>query len=802
MKFTLKWLRDHLDFDCSINELSECLTNIGLEVEKIHNPYDQLQDYRVCVIKEINKHPNAEKLKICTVDDGNELLQIVCGASNAKENLKTVLAPIGVKLPTKDKFDGIKISKTMIRDIESFGMLCSAEELDLEFKSNGIIELDSKHTVGSSFSEYIDEELIIIEIAITPNRVDCAGVLGIARDLDAYGLGKLRKSKFISIKKEIETPIGLKNTLIKSDCPQFVLRLIKDVKNKNSSDELAKRFNSSGIKVISALVDITNFLTFDRCRPLHVFDFDKIKGKIVIRHSIDDEKFKGLDAVEYKLTKGMIVICDDLGIISLAGIMGGERTACDFTTKNVLIESAFFSPEKIAWAGRKLSIESDARYRFERGIDPKSTIEGIELATDLIVKACGGIVGSIIKDGDYIEKKTAILMTENDISKLIGYDFEKDFIIEKLKLLGCEYVEKENFFEINPPSWRNDLKIKEDIIEEIARLHGYENLPSTPIINLNNLNRKVTNKNQKFKRNIGRHLVSIGMIELKTWSFVDKKYELFVNPNKQTIDIDNPISSELTCLRSNLLINLLGAIKKNINRGYNDLCFFEIGPIFNGNQPGDQTEYITGIRCGCEISKDWLQKNRNVDLFDVKADILNVMRILNFSEDSLIIDNNNIPEYLHPRKSGRINIGKETVGFFGIINPKLIKNFDLKIDIASFELNFDLLMKFCKKKKISRSIFSASQFQFSKRDFSFILEKEILSSEIINTIKKVDKSLVKGVKIFDLFQEKEVGEDKKALAVEVVIQSDKKTLTEGELEDISSRIIENVQKNCNAKLRL
>ena len=801
MKITLKWLREYLEFDCSIKELSERLTDIGLEVEKIQNPFSFLKNFKVCEIKKIEKHPNAEKLKICFVDNGNEVLQIVCGATNVIENLKTVIAPVGAILPSKIGCKGIKISESMIRDIKSYGMLCSAEELGLESDSNGIIEIDSKYKVGKNFSECVDEELVTIEIAITPNRGDCAGVLGIARDLQASGLGKLKKKVITNIKEEINTPIKLKNTLKESYCPQFTLRLIKDVKNNNSSHQLVKRFNSSGIKVISSLVDITNFLTFDRCRPLHVFDYDKIIGTIVIRLSLEGEKFKGLDAIEYELSENMIVICDDEGVISLAGIMGGERTACDSNTKNVLVESAFFSPEKIAWAGRRLSIESDARYRFERGIDPKSTLEGINIATDLIVQSCGGKVGSLIEDGSHKEIQEEILITETDISKLLGYNFEKKFIEEKLKLLGCEYSSNKSSFRILPPSWRNDLKIKEDIIEEIARLYGYENIPSIPITNLNNLNRKVTNLDQKLKRNIGRHLVGKGMIELKTWSFVDKKHENLINPIENLIQIDNPISAELTCLRSNLLINLLNALKKNINRGYNNLAFFEIGPIFTGVQPGNQIEYIAGVRCGEAISKDWLQKNRNVDLFDVKSDFLNIMTVLDFSEDSLIIDNKQIPEYFHPRKSGRVRIGNKTVGFFGIINPKVIKKFDLKSEVGFFELDFDSAKRFCKKRKSSRSIFAPSQFQSSKRDFSFVLEKEILSSKIINTIKKVDRSLIKTVRVFDLFEGTEIGHNNKALAVEVTIQSDQKTLTDDELERLSSSIIKNVQESCNAKLR-
>ena len=802
MKFTLKWLREYLDFDCSIIELSEALTRIGLEVENVNNPYEDLKNFTICEIKKITKHPNADKLKICIVNNGREDLQIICGANNVRKNLKTVLAPVETVLPSKNQSNGMKIKKSVIRGVESFGMLCSAEELCLETDSNGIIEIDDNKKVGTSYLDCADEELITIEIAITPNRPDCAGVFGIAKDLVALGLGKFKEQDKINLEEEVSTPIKLKNNLKDSDCPQFLLRLIKNVKNKNSSEDLVKRFNATGIKVISALVDVTNFLTFDRCRPLHVFDYDKIDGDIVIRHSFDGEKFKGLDGIEYELLSGMIVICDDSGIISLAGIMGGERTSCDFDTNNVLVESAFFMPEKIAWAGRKLAIESDARYRFERGIDPNSTLTGINLASSMITKICGGKVGNVVSDGEYKKNKKNISIKASDVSKLLGYKFEMQFIKDKLRLLGCDLIEKNDIIEVNPPSWRHDLEIKEDLIEEIARLYGYENLPSTPIDDYDKLKSNITNQSQKLKKTIGRKLASEGLTELKTWSFVDIKYEKIINSSKKIIEISNPISLELSCMRSNLLINLLNALKKNIKRGFTDLAFFEIGPVFNGYQVAEQTEYIAGVRCGELVNKDWLQTNRNVDVFDVKSDIMNILLVLNFSESSLVIDNTEIPEYFHPKKTGRIKIGKQIIGFFGTINPKILKKFGLKTEVSFFELNFDAANKYFKKEKVSKKTFSVSQFQFSKRDFSFVLDKEILSSEIISTIKKVDKSLIKNVKIFDLFEGGDFGNKKKALAVEVLIQSEEKTLTDEELEKLSLNIIKKVESNCNAKLRL
>ena len=801
MKFTIKWLREYLDFDSTIKELSECLTGLGLEVESIINPYVYLNDFKVCLIKKVYKHPNADKLKICEVFDGLKIINVVCGAKNARENLVTVLAPVGVTLPTINKIEGIKIKKGLIRDIESNGMLCSAEELGLEKSSEGIIELNETNEIGKSFSLYPNEELIVVEIAITPNRPDCAGVLGIARDLEAAGFGKLKYKNIIKVKENFKSNITVSNELESSACPELSFRLIKGVKNISSSESLKSKFSATGIKIISSLVDITNYLTFDRCRPLHVFDSDKVKGNITLRYSKDGEEFVGLDGIKYKLDNDMIVICDDEGIISLAGIMGGERTSCDFDTRNVLLESAYFLPEKIAFAGRKLSIQSDARYRFERGIDPASTIEGLNIATQLIQERCGGEVGSIIHSGGFKSKINKIKLGTTEVSKVLGYDFDSEYIESKLRGIGCEVERKDNLFDVIPPTWRNDIQIKEDLIEEVARIFGYENIPSKPFLSNQKILRDVTTDNQKLKRKMSRNLVSRGLTELITWSFVDEKFENFINSQNKKVEISNPISNELTTLRSTLLTNLLLAVKKNYNRGYLNQNFFEIGPIFYGDQPGQQYESVFGIRCGQISNKSWIEKTRETDIFDVKSDLMSLLGFMNFSENSIHIENKGTPDYYHPRQSGTIKIGNKSLGFFGAIHPIIIKKFDLALDALCFELNLTEALGLYKTKKKSRPVFLPSPYQSSIRDFSFILDKEFLSSKLVNAIRSVDRKLIKNIKIFDCFEGEEIGESKKALAVEVIVQSEEKTLKDNELEDISDKIIQNVEKNCNAKLR-
>ena len=564
MKFTVGWLKDYLEFDYSVEELCNKLTDIGLEVEKVLDPSKNLKDFKIAKILKKSSHPNADKLSLCEVFDGNENLQIVCGANNARENLITVLAPVNTIIFQGEKNE-FKIRKSTIRGEESNGMLCSEEELGLSDSSEGIIELDENYKIGDNYSQYINDEDIIIEVAITPNRVDCAGVYGIARDLFAADFGKLKKKKITKIESKFKTEIKLVNKLKDSDCPNFSIRLIKNVENKNSSAYLIKRFEKTGLKVISSLVDVTNFITIDFCRPLHVFDYDKIQGNLTIRHSKKGESFIGLDDENYELDEGMVVICDDSGVISLAGILGGKTTACDDKTKNVLIESAYFLPASIIKSGRKLNIQSDARYRFERGIDPDSVVDGIEYASHMILKSCGGEPGSVITDSKKINEKKTIKIEKAFFKRVLGIEISDKFIHDKLKKIGCDFNGNDNLAVI-PPSWRSDIKIKEDLVEEIARLYGLEKIPSIPLDLQINSNKKKISNIQALRNKIKKLLVSRNIFEIITWSFTDEKTLKLFEEKEKFLKITNPISSELSCLRSNLLPNILSAIKKKKNQ--------------------------------------------------------------------------------------------------------------------------------------------------------------------------------------------------------------------------------------------
>ncbi len=798
MKFTVGWLKDYLEFDYSISDLCNKLTDIGLEVERVLDPSTSLNNFKIAKILKKKPHPNADKLSLCEVFDGDENFQIVCGAKNAKENLITVLAPVGTTVFPGEKNE-FKIGKSKIRGEESNGMLCSEEELGLSDSSEGIIELNDNYKIGDEYSQYVNDEDIVIEVAITPNRVDCAGIYGIARDLFAADFGKLKIKKIPRIESKFKTEINLVNKLKDRDCPDFAIRLIKNVENKTSSAKLIKRFQKTGLKVISSLVDITNFITIDFCRPLHVFDYDKIEGNLTIRHSKKGEKFLGLDDEIYELDDGMIVICDDSGVISLAGILGGKKTACDDKTKNVLIESAYFLHASIIKSGRRLNIQSDARYRFERGVDPDSVDDGIEYASEMILKNCGGEPGSVVKDSQKNAENKTIKIKKSFFEKVLGIEISHQFIQDKLNKIGCNLSGNENLI-VNPPSWRSDIKIKEDLVEEIARLYGLEKIPSIPFDLQNKTNDKRTSDIQILRNKIKKLLVSRNIFEIITWSFTDENIQKLFGETQNFLKITNPISSELSCMRSNLLPNLISAIKKNINKNFSNFSFFELGPIFLGKEPEEQFDNICVVRSGKVSEKSWIDNERNFDFFDIKADLSSVLNCLNMNINNFDVIRSSKP-YYHPGKSGSLLMSDEPVGFFGEVSPVILNSFDIKDRLVAFELNLTKLLKFYKKKEKSKNPLAISQYQASKRDFSFELDKNIFSLEIIKLIKNTNHKLIKDVKVFDNYEGEKINEKKKAVGFEVTIQSKEKTLTDNEINEISEKIISNIKKKYDAKLR-
>ena len=794
MKFTVGWLKDYLDFDCSLLQLSHKLTSIGLEVENIRSPITDPDKFIVCEVIRVEKHPNADKLKICDVSDGKDNYTIVCGAQNVKNGLITVLAKEGAIIYNL-KENEFKISKSKIRGIESNGMLCSEEELGIEEKSTGIIELNETYEVGKSFSDYVSDEDIEIEIAITPNRVDCAGVYGIARDLSASGLGKLKELKVENINSSRKSIIKIDNKLKDKDCPQFFLREVKNVSNTESPDWMLKRFRMTDIKIISCLVDVTNYINFDICRPLHVFDADKIEGNIIIRHSKKGEKFLGLDDQEYILDDNMIVICDENKIISLAGILGGKNSCCDHKTKNILIESAYFLPDSISSTGRKLNIQSDARYRFERGIDPESTKNGINLASKMITELCGGELCEIINDNTSIKQERSIQISSDFINQILGTKLNNEVIKEKLLKIGCLIENKNSIFLVTPPSWRQDISIKEDLVEEVARLYGYDSIENEPM-NIKKRLTNIANINQKSKKKIKEVLVSRNINEIINWSFVNKEWEIIFG-NKDPIEIENPISSEQSVLRSNLVGGLLSVVKKNNNKGKQTVSIFEFGPTFSHDKKILQRDHIVVMRSGMMTEKSWAEKDREFDVFDIKEDLIEVFKVLDFNERSIKFTNEE-NKYYHPGKSCIVEYGNQLVGSFGEVHPLIKKKFGIKNNVCMFELNFSNLSNLLKNKIDSKKEFLKLLYQSSVRDFSFYIDKKLSCGDIVDHIYSVDLKLIKRVKIFDNYDQ---GSSERAIGVEVVIQSNEKTLSEKEINNLSDKIIKTVEDKFNAKLR-
>mgnify|MGYP000045504770 CR=1 FL=1 len=794
MKFTVGWLKDYLDFDCSLLQLSHKLTSIGLEVENIRSPITDPDNFIVCEVIRVEKHPNADKLKICDVSDGKDNYTIVCGAQNVKNGLITVLAKEGAIIYNL-KENEFKISKSKIRGIESNGMLCSEEELGIEEKSTGIIELNETYEVGKSFSDYVSDEDIEIEIAITPNRVDCAGVYGIARDLSASGLGKLKELKVENINSSRKSIIKIDNKLKDKDCPQFFLREVKNVSNTESPDWMLKRFRMTDIKIISCLVDVTNYINFDICRPLHVFDADKIEGNIIIRHSKKGEKFLGLDDQEYILDDNMIVICDENKIISLAGILGGKNSCCDHKTKNILIESAYFLPDSISSTGRKLNIQSDARYRFERGIDPESTKNGINLASKMITELCGGELCEIINDNTSIKQERSIQISSDFINQILGTKLNNEVIKEKLLKIGCLIENKNSIFLVTPPSWRQDISIKEDLVEEVARLYGYDSIENEPM-NIKKRLTNIANINQKSKKKIKEVLVSRNINEIINWSFVNKEWEIIFG-NKDPIEIENPISSQQSVLRSNLVGGLLSVVKKNNNKGKQTVSIFEFGPTFSHDKKILQRDHIVVMRSGMMTEKSWVEKDREFDVFDIKEDLIEVLKVLDFKERSIKFTNEE-NKYYHPGKSCIVEYGNQLVGSFGEVHPLIKKKFGIKNNVCMFELNFSNLSNLLKNKIDSKKEFLKLLYQSSVRDFSFYIDKKLSCGDIVDHIYSVDLKLIKRVKIFDNYDQ---GSSERAIGVEVVIQSNEKTLSEKEINNLSDKIIKTVEDKFNAKLR-
>ena len=794
MKFSYSWLTEHLKTNAHFEEIEKKLTSIGLEVEDIQDTGKAYQDFIVGQVLEEKKHPNADKLKLCKVDIGKEKVDVVCGAPNVEKGMKVVYAPVGSTIPVNQ----MKIKAAKIRGVESYGMMCSEYELGISNEHDGIIRLEEKETIGRSFSEIYGLNDIVIEIGITPNRQDCLGVKGIARDLASAGMGELLERKISREKGSFKSPIKIEIQDNKI-CSAFAGRYFKNVKNTESPEWLKNKLKSIGLRPISALVDITNFVMYDENRPLHVYDADKIDNKIIVRSAHDGESFLALDEKDYHLKNGMCVIADEKKVLGLGGIMGGESTGCSTETKNVLLESALFDEINTAKTGRNLSIISDARYRFERGIDPNSTLKGIDLATQLILEICGGECSEVELVGNIKKNKNEVSTSSSYISRRLGFEVSDKELISILSSLGIETSQTGDVIKCLIPSWRQDIHGEADISEEVIRIKGYENIPTSNIRLKSKINKNILNYAQKKLMKARHFIASIEYDELVTFSFTDSKNcEVFGNINK--LKIVNPISEELDILRPNLLPNLLQAIKKNKNRNFDSFSIFEIGSQYRSTSPEDQLNVACGIKSGIKTEKSWKNMQTEFDIYDVKQDLTSLIDYLMPGNKKISVSND-CPSWYHPGRSGSIKINNSVIaGYFGELHPRVANQFKIKNKTNIFELYLDELPN-TEKKTTNKPVLNLSDFQIVTRDFAFVIDKKVKSEEVITSAFKVDKELIRNIEIFDLFEDDSLGKDKKSIAIKVTLQSNEKTLAENDISEISSKIIESVEKSTSGTVR-
>jgi len=799
MIITIPWLKEHLKTSAKESEIINHLTNIGLEVEGVKENSGEMSKFKIAKVLKAEKHPNADKLKVCDVTiGGKEILQVVCGAPNAREGLITIYAPPGAVIP-KTNFE-LKVAK--IRGVESKGMLCSESELNLSNESDGIIELKNKDKeIGKSYFKSSPQKAI--DISITPNRADCLGVRGIARDLSAAGVGKLIQSKRKINKQNLKHHIKTSITKEKNQgCDIFGSCYIKNITNKESPEWLKNKLIALGLKPISAVVDVTNYVMFDLNRPLHAYDADKIKKEIIVRNAKEGETFEALDNKKYKLKKDMCVISDKSGVLGLGGIIGGTSTSTELSTRNIVLEAAYFSPASIRKTARALNINTDAKYRFERGIDPNSIKEGLDLATELILKICGGEASKFQITGKSKQKNKVINFKVEKFEKLIGVSITAKEIDKILSSLGFKCKKSQKAVKVEVPSWRPDVSLDEDLIEELIRIKGFNNIKL--IEPSKNRKQETLNFKQKLFHLSQRSLASKGYMEIVTWSFTDSKIDKQFSKGEKEIPIYNPISSDLDVLRRSIFSNLAIYLKKNQDRGYEDLSLFEVGPTFFGKNPGEQQVVVGGLKSGKINRKSWLDKERDVDVFDIKSDAIKTLVELGVEEKNLFVSDNTKQSY-HPGRSGSITLKSEKgphLAYFGEIHPAIIKNLDCKDkNIFGFEIFLKNIPEPKKKLRQSKKSFQASDYQKSERDFAFVIDQIFKIGALEKIIREIDENLIKNVSTFDVYEGENIPKNKKSVAINVTLQAYDKTLTEKDLDEISKKIIDTVSKKTGATIR-
>ncbi|MCY4395984.1 MAG: phenylalanine--tRNA ligase subunit beta [Rhodospirillaceae bacterium] len=806
MKFTLSWLREHLETDAPLNEIAAKLTAIGLEVEGVEDKAAELAPFRIARVVEARQHPDADRLSVCIVDTGEDRVQVVCGAPNARTGMKGVFAPAGTHIPGT----GLDLKKGVIRGQESNGMLCSEREMGLSDEHEGIIDLPDDAPVGEPFADWLGLNDPVIEVAITPNRQDALGVHGIARDLAAAGVGRLKPFDAATVPGTFDSPLVWRRDLpagLDGACPFVVGRFFRGVTNGSSPEWVQRRLRAIGLRPISALVDITNLVTHDLGRPLHVFDADKLASDLTMRMARDGETIQALDGVKYTLTSDMTVIADDRAVHAIGGLMGGEETGCQPGTTNVFLEVALFDTLRTAATGRKLGLNSDARYRFERGVDPESALWGAEVAARLILEFCGGEVSHVFSAGAVPDWRRDVRFRPARLESLGGLAVPDAQIECILEAQGYTVREKasangEACWTVAIPSWRVfdvDAHGEADIVEDVLRVYGYDRIPAVSVVPEGITTRTVT-PDQRRLGMARRALAARGMLEAVTWSFMDAGHAgLFGGATPQTM-LENPITTDLDVMRPSILPNLIRAAQWNADRSSPDVALFEIGPQFAGNEPEDQAIVAAGLRAGDRNGRPWFEAPRAADAFDAKADALAALDAAGAPVGSLQAAAE-APGWYHPGRSGVLKLGNRVLAAFGELHPRILRALDAKGPMVGFEVFFHALPPRKDKGTRARALLDPSPFHPVERDFAFVLDRSTPSEKVIRAAKNAEKKLVADVSVFDVYEGAGIEKDRKSVAISVTLQPTEKTLTDAEIDAVAEKIVAAVQKQTGGELR-
>ncbi len=799
MKFTLGWLREHLETDASLAEITERLSMLGLEVEGVDNRGEALAPFVIAHVKEARQHPNADRLRVCVVDAGAGDVQVVCGAPNARAGMKGVFAPSGTTIPGT----GVELKQAKIRGEKSNGMLCSEREMGLSENHEGIIELPDDAPVGANWAKWAGLDDPVIEVGLTPNRGDCASVRGIARDLAAAGLGTLKPLDQSPVSGAFESPVKWRRDFPKdaeTACPMVVGRYFRNVKNGDSPQWLQDRLRAIGLRPISALVDITNWSTFDLGRPLHVFDADTLAGDLTMRFARKGETLGALDERTYTLDDGMIVIADRDGVQGIGGVMGGEGSGCGADTKNVFMEVALFDPIRIAETGRKLGITSDARYRFERGIDPTSALWGAEIATRMILDLCGGEASDLTFAGELPVWKRECYMRASRTLSLGGLAIPIAECEKILKSLGFETRIDGETIHCGIPPWRPDIDGEADLVEEVLRIHGYDAIPAVSLSRENTVPSPVRNVAQKRAETVRRLLAARGLVEAVTYSFMEARQADLFGGVADSVRLVNPISADLAVMRPSVLPNLVAAVARNQARGLIDLALYEVGPQYTDDTPEGQALVAAGVRAGNSGPRHWAAPPRPVDAFDAKAHVMASLEAAGAPVQGLQVGAD-APGWYHPGRSASLRLGPKVLAWFGELHPRIARDMDVDGPVAAFEIFLDNIPEARKKAGSAKPLLTLSAFQPVHRDFAFIVDEAVAAGDVVRAVRGAERDLIVDVTVFDVYRGKGVADGKKSLAIAVTLQPVEATMTDAEIDAIAAKIVAAVTKQTGGELR-